>query len=282
MKTGLVMEGGAMRGMFTAGVTDVMMENGIEYDGAIGVSAGAVFGCNYKSRQPGRAIRYNMRYCADPRYCSVRSLLKTGDLYGAAFCYYELPEKLDVFDAETFRNNPMEFYVVCTDVTTGEAVYHKCETADHTQVEWMHASAAMPLAARIVEVEGLRLLDGGVSDAIPLRYFETIGYAKNVVILTQPQEYVKKKNRFVPLLKIAFRKYPRLVGVIQNRHEVYNETVRYVRQREREGAALVICPERRLDVGAVEHDAEKLRAAYEQGREACLMRMDEIREFVRG
>ncbi len=282
MKTGLVMEGGAMRGMFTAGVTDVMMENGIEYDGAIGVSAGAVFGCNYKSRQPGRVIRYNTRYCADPRYCSVRSLLKTGELYGVSFCYYELPEKLDVFDAEAFEKNPMEFYVVCTDVVTGEAVYQKCEKTDRTHIEWMHASAAMPLAAKIVEVDGFKLLDGGMADAIPLRYFEKIGYARNVVILTQPQEYVKKKNRLVPLLRVVYKKYPRLVEVIRNRHEVYNETVRYVRQREKEGAALVICPQRRLNVGAMEHDAKKLRAAYEQGREACLRRIDEIREFVRG
>ena len=126
MKTGLVLEGGAMRGLFSAGVMDVLMEHQITFDGAIGVSAGAAFGCNYKSRQPGRVIRYNTMYAKDPRYCSLRSFLRTGDLFRADFCYHELPKKLDVFDAEAFQQNPMEFYVVCTDIQTGKAVYRKC------------------------------------------------------------------------------------------------------------------------------------------------------------
>ena len=147
MKTGLVMEGGAMRGLFTAGVIDVMMEKEIEFDGAIGVSAGAAFGCNYKSKQIGRALRYNINDCKDKRYCSMKSLITTGNLYGAEFCYHELPDKLDIFDCETFENNPMEFYLVCTDVLTGKPIYKKCEKADYDCLEWMRASASMPLAS---------------------------------------------------------------------------------------------------------------------------------------
>ena len=141
MKTGLVLEGGAMRGMFTAGVTDVMMEHGVKFDGMIGVSAGAAFGCNYKSNQIGRAIRYNLRFCRDKRYCSMRSLIKTGDMYGAKFCYHEIPDKLDLFDKEAFNSSDMEFYVVCTDIYTGRAVYKKCEKADNDCYEYIRASS---------------------------------------------------------------------------------------------------------------------------------------------
>ena len=194
MKTGLVMEGGAMRGLFTAGVIDVMMEEEIEFDGAIGVSAGAAFGCNYKSKQIGRALRYNINYCKDKRYCSMKSLITTGNLYGAEFCYHELPDKLDIFDCETFENNPMEFYLVCTDVLTGKPVYKKCEKADYDCLEWMRASASMPLASKVVEIDGYKMLDGGVSDSVPLKYFESIGYDRNIVILTQPKSYRKKNS----------------------------------------------------------------------------------------
>ena len=149
MKTGLVMEGGAMRGMFTAGVTDVMLENGMEFDGAIGVSAGAVFGCNYKSKQIGRTIRYNTKYCKNPRYASFWSLFLTGNFYGKKFCYRTLPKKLDVFDTETFQKNPMEFYVVCTDVETGKPVYRNCITGLEEDLTWIRASASMPIASII-------------------------------------------------------------------------------------------------------------------------------------
>ena len=153
MKTGLVLEGGAMRGMFTAGVLDVLMEHDITVDGAIGVSAGAVFGCNYKSHQIGRAIRYNTQYCNDRRYASFKNLLRTGNLYSEQFCYHDVPEKLDPFDETAFAASPMDFFVVCTDVKTGEPIYHKCRTGDAEDVRWMEASASMPLAARIVQID---------------------------------------------------------------------------------------------------------------------------------
>ena len=198
---GLILEGGAMRGMFTCGALDVFMEQGIVFDGMIGVSAGAVFGCNYKSRQPGRALRYNKRYCADKRYCSFDSLLRTGDLYNAEFCYHTLPTELDVFDTAAFQKNPMAFYVTCTDVTTGKAVYHRCDNGDGEDILWMRASASMPLVSRVVEIGEEKLLDGGIADSVPLEYMESLGYRGNVVILTQPLDYMKKPNNLVPLAR---------------------------------------------------------------------------------
>lgn len=280
MKKGLILEGGAMRGMFTAGVTDVMMENGVEFDGLIGVSAGACFGCNYKSRQIGRSVRYNMKYCRDPRYSGLRSLIKTGDIYGVDFCYREIPKVLDPFDYAAFRENPMEFYVVCTDVDSGKPVYRRLEHADREEIEWIRASASMPLVSRIVEADGYRLLDGGIADSVPLKYFESIGYDRNVVILTQPDGYVKKPNRLLPLMRRSLKKYPGVVEAMARRHEMYNETTDYIRRREKSGHALVIRPKAKLDVSRVEHDPERLRAAYELGRQAGRERLEEIRAFL--
>ena len=281
MKTGLVLEGGAMRGLFSAGVMDVLMEHQIAFDGAIGVSAGAAFGCNYKSRQPGRVIRYNTEYARDPRYCSLRSLFKTGDLFGADFCYHELPNKLDPFDTEAFQQNPMEFYVVCTDVLTGEAVYQKCDIADDEYFEWLRASASMPLVSRTVEIGGRRMLDGGIADSIPLRYFEQIGYNKILVILTQPEGYRKKKNKALPLIRLSFRQYPKMVEALEKRHKKYNDTLAYVKKREREGAVLVLRPQDSLSIGRVEHNPERMRQVYDCGRKVALQSLEQIEAFLR-
>lgn len=280
MKTGLVMEGGAMRGMFTAGVTDVLMENGITFDGGIGVSAGATFGCNYKSKQIGRAFRYNKQYCRDPRYVGIRSLLTTGNLYNEQFAYHELPERLDVFDAHTFAENPMEFYVVCTDVQTGNPVYHRCEQGGAEDIEWMRASASMPMVSRIVRIGEHLLLDGGVSDSIPLRYFEQIGYRKNVVILTQPNGFIKKKNSLLPVLRAALREYPALVQALAERHLRYNETLAYIETQRQNGNALVIQPPESLQIGAVERRAEELERVYRIGRKEAQNRLEQVSEFL--
>ena len=256
MKKGLVLEGGAMRGMFTAGVLDVMMREKLVFDGLIGVSAGAVFGCNYKSLQPGRTIRYNKKYCRDPRYAGIRSLLKTGDIYGEKFCYHDIPDSLDPFDAETFRNNPMEFYVVCTDVNTGNPVYHKCETGEGNDLEWMRASASMPLVSRIVSVDGYMLSDGGTADSIPLRYFQSIGYEKNVLVLTQPADFVKKPNNFLPLIKLKMGRYPDFIKAVKDRHIRYNETLEYISSEEKKGNIFVIRPAKKLAVHSVEHSSD--------------------------
>ena len=282
MKTGLVMEGGAMRGMFTAGVIDVLMERGVTFDGAVGVSAGAAFGCNIKSRQIGRVIRYNTRFCRDWRYHSVRSLLLTGNLYGTEMCYRSIPDELDPFDYETFRLSPMDFWLVCTDAATGEAVYHKLETGSGEDMDWIRASASMPMVSRPVKLEGRALLDGGVADAIPLRFLEAQGYHHNVVILTQPQGYVKQPNSMLPVMKVVLRRYPGIIRAASVRHVMYNEETAYVAQREQEGAALVIRPKHPLEVAAAERDPAKLRLVYDHGRAVAEARLREVEAFARG
>lgn len=280
MKRGLVLEGGAMRGMFSAGVLDVMMERGVRYDGIIGVSAGAVFGCNYKSHQPGRVLRYNLRFCKDPRYCSFRSFLKTGDLYGAEFCYRVIPAELDVFDTDSYRADPMDFYVAAADVETGKAVYHNCLDGGAEDLMWIRASASMPLAARPVEIDGRRYLDGGMADSIPLRQAEKLGFEKNVVVLTQPMGFVKERNRMLPVMRAALRKYPRLLETMAHRHEVYNETIAYIREQERRGAVFVIRPEAPLGIGKVEHDPERIQAVYDLGRAVMEKRWEALQGFL--
>lgn len=280
MKTGIIMEGGAMRGMFTAGVIDILMENNITFDGAIGVSAGAAFGSNLKSGQIGRAIRYNLKYCNDKRYSSLRSLILTGNYYGADFCYHELPDKLDVFDTEAFNNNPMEFYAVCTDVITGKPVYKKCKKANYELYEWIRASASLPLAAKIVEVGGMKLLDGGISDSIPLKFFEDLGYDKNVVILTQPKGYVKKPTSCMPIMRAVLRKYPNMIKALENRYIMYNETIKYICEKEEKGEIFVIRPEDFLPIKRTEHTPDKLQAVYDIGRETMLSHLNELINFL--
>ena len=270
-----------MRGLFTAGVTDVMLERGLTYDGIIGVSAGAVFGCNYKSHQPGRVLRYNLRFCKDPRYCSLRSWAGTGDLYGADFCYRAIPDELDFFDRAAYAADPTVFTVVCTDARTGRPVYHDCMTGDEEDLVWMRASASMPLASRVVEIGGYSLLDGGVADSIPLRRAREMGYDKCVVVLTQPMGYVKGKNKLLPLMRLALKKYPRLVDAMARRQDMYNETLAYIRREERAGRVFVIRPREPLGIGRVEHDPEKIQAAYDRGREAAELRLPALLDFLK-
>lgn len=281
IKTGLVMEGGAMRGVFTAGVLDVLLENNIQFDGAIGVSAGATFGCNYKSRQIGRTIRYNKRFCKDWRYCSIHSLITTGDLYGAKFCYDTLPNQLDILDTETYRNNPMKFYCVVSDCETGKPVYKELKTCDADDLIWMRASASMPLASKIVEIDGYKLLDGGMTDSIPLKYFEEIGYKKNLVILTQPRDFSKSPNKLIGLMKIVLRKYPALMKAMQQRHIVYNQEKEYVFAQEAKGASFVICPEKDLGISRTENNPNELDRVYNEGRLLAQKKLTEIINFLK-
>ena len=279
-KTGLVLEGGAMRGMFTAGVLDVMMENGIRFDGAMGVSAGAVFGCNFKSGQIGRSLRYNMRFCDDPRYCSFESLIKTGNLYGVDFCYDEIPNKLDPFDAQAYRENPMPFYAVCTNVETGKAIHKRLDRGDSRDMQFFRASASMPIVSQIVEADGYKLLDGGITDSIPLLAMERRGYPRNVVILTQPLGYVKEKSGILPLVHVTMRKYPYLIKAMDVRHIRYNRQTAYVREQELAGKAFVIRPPYALGISRTEDDPAELRRVYEIGRAEMEKRLPALKEFL--
>jgi predicted patatin/cPLA2 family phospholipase len=279
-KTGLVLEGGAMRGLFSAGVLDVMMENGIEFDAVMGVSAGAVFGCNFKSGQIGRSIRYNMRFCDDPRYCSFESLRKTGDLYNVQFCYDEIPNKLDPFDKEAYQANPMPFYAVCTNIETGKAIHKRLDNGDAKDMEYFRASASMPVVSRIVEVDGYKLLDGGITDSIPLASMERRGYKRNVVVLTQPLGFVKKKSKMIPLIRLTMHQYPNVIRAMEVRHIRYNKQTAYVREQELAGNAFVIRPPHDLGISRTEDDPAELRRVYELGRKEMEERLPELRKFL--
>lgn len=280
MKKGLVLEGGAMRGLFTAGVLDVFMENNIEFDGCVGVSAGAAFGCNFKSKQIGRAVRYNTRFCKDKRYCSIRSLIKTGDIFGAEFCYHTIPDELDKFDAETYNNSKLEFYVVCTDVFTGKPVYHRCDKVEDNSYEWFRASASMPLVSKPVKVGGMTMLDGGISDSIPLEFMINKGFDKNVVILTQPRDYIKEKASSMGITKLLLRKYPEMIKCIAERHEMYNKERDFVFNSEKNGDTLIICPDEKLPIKRIEHNPEILRKVYNIGRKAGKESLEKVKRFL--
>ena len=278
-KRGLVLEGGAMRGLWTAGIIDVMMEHDVWPDGLIGVSAGAAFGCNYKSRQIGRAIRYNKRFAKDSRYSGIRSLLTTGDYFNAEFGYHVIPKQYEVFDDDAFNRNPMEFICVCTDVETGKAVYQPLMEANYDTYEWIRASASMPLLSKIVCIAGKKLLDGGVADSIPLEQCEKMGYERNVVILTQPLGYQKSHNPLMPLMRIALRHYPEMIKAMDRRHLMYNEELAYVAQAEREGRCLVIRPDEKIPIGHISHDAAEMERVYQLGRKMGERYINQIRDF---
>lgn len=280
MKTGLVLEGGAMRGLFTAGILDVMLEEGLTVDGVIGVSAGAAFGCSFHSGQKGRTLRYNLKYANDKRYCSFYSLITTGDLYGAEFCYHTLPDELDLFDNEAFENNPAEFWLVTCDVETGEAVYHKCGKMCYDQMEWFRASASLPLVSRVVEVDGKKMLDGGIADSIPLKFFESIGYEKNLVILTRPADYRKTPNKLMPLIRWVMRKYPNMAKAMERRHQVYNDALTYIQSQKDNPNLMVLRPEEELPMSRIEKNPERLQKAYDLGRETALNHLEELKAFL--
>lgn len=279
MKRGLVLEGGAMRGLWTTGIIDVMMEHDIWPDGLIGVSAGAAFGCNYKSRQIGRAIRYNMRFAKDSRYSGIRSLLTTGDYFNAEFDYHIVPKQYEIYDDDAFNRNPMEFIVVCTDVETGEAVYQPLTEANYDTYEWIRASASMPLVSKVVSIHGRKLLDGGVADSIPLAYTESIGYDRNVVVLTQPLGYQKEHNRLMPLMRLALRRYPEMIKALDYRHIMYNKQLEYVAQAERKGRCLVIRPDAKIPIGHISHNPQQMQHVYQIGRAIGERYIERIKDF---
>ena len=280
MKKGLILEGGAMRGMFTCGVIDVFMEHDIVFDGAAGISAGAIFGSNYKSGQIGRGVRYNKEFAGDPRYCSVKSLIKTGDLYGAEFCYDTLPNELDYFDHDAFAANPMEFYIGVTNIETGKAEYHKCSDGRETDLLWMRASGSMPAVSRPVKIDGKLYLDGGMSDPVPFKYMESIGYNRNVIGLTQPDGFVKEKSTSLPLMRIALKDYPKAFEAMAKRHMLYNAQMKAIKKREEKGYAVVVRPPEALGISRTESDPAELERVYQIGRAEAEKRLAKVKSFL--
>ncbi len=266
--------------MFTCGVIDVFMEHGLRFDGMVGVSAGAAFGCNYKSGQPGRAIRYSVRFVPDPRYMGVRSFLTTGNFINAEFCYHTVPCHYDLFDSNAFRLNPMEFHLVCTDIERGIPVYHRLDEMDREGLEWIRATGSLPILARPVELGGKKLLDGGLTDSIPLRYFQGRGYGRNVVILTQPQGFLKRRTKLMPLFHLFMRRYPAVVRLMRQRHHTYNRQLKYILEQEIEGKALLIYPEKEIPISRVSERPKELRMVYEMGRRKAEEMLPHVVDFV--
>ena len=281
---GAVLEGGGFRGMYTAGVLDIWMENDIEVDAAVGASAGAAFGCNLKSRQIGRAIRYNKRFCNDPRYAGLGVLLRTGDLFSKDFAYHTVPFELDIFDSEAFEKNPMRFSVVCTDADTGRPVYRDLLYGDERDIEWIRASASIPVVSRPVELEyegrTLRLLDGGASDPIPVTWMRAQGYDRCVVVLTQPQGFRKEHQPLMPLIRRLLRKFPQMAEVLDRRHEHYNAQLDEIARLEAAGEAFVIRPSESVKVPAVVKDPEVLEDVYQVGRRDGLAALPALRAYL--
>ena len=258
---------------------DVFMENHIDFDQVVGVSAGAAFGCNIKSRQIGRALRYNKRFCRDPRYSGLKSFIKTGDLYNKEFAYGIVPTILDPFDTKTFKENPIRFTLVCTDIHTGKPIYHEIENGDATDIEWIRASASIPIVSKPVKLDGYELLDGGVSDSIPVDWMLERS-SKTVVVLTRDKSYRKKPMKYINLLKKAFKEYPKLQKALENRHIVYNETLDRIEQLEREGRIFVIRPSKPIECTMIEKDPNHLQEIYDIGRKDALNYLNDLKEYL--
>ncbi|KGQ64679.1 patatin family protein [Gallibacterium anatis] len=263
MKVGLVLEGGAMRGLYTAGILDVFLEQDIHVDGIVGVSAGVLFGVNYPSKQKGRALRYNLKYLNDKRYMGLHSLIATGNIVNKDFAFYDLPINIDRFDEQTFIDSGIDFYATLTNVDTGQAEYVKLSHI-FEQMEVLRATSAMPFVSRMVEIDGKRYLDGGIADSIPLEKCRQLGYDKIIVILTRPLEYRKKAVN--PLLfKLFYAKYPNLVASLTQRYLNYNQRVEQVIEADKKGEIFVFRPSKTLPIKRIEKDPVKIQAMYDLG-----------------
>ncbi|RKP49983.1 patatin family protein [Cohnella endophytica] len=264
---GLVLEGGGMRGVYTAGVLEFFAEQDLYFPYTVGVSAGACMATSYLSKQRGRNKVINTDWVKDPRYISWRNFWKSGQLFGMDFIFDEIPNSLVPFDYETFGQSREELVVGTTDIETGETVFYRKSEPGFDLAKVLRASSSLPFIAPIVEYGGRKLLDGGISDPIPVRQAEQDGYRRNVVILTRNDEYRKSRNRFSWIVRRVFGKFPKFVKIMLSRHEIYNGTVDYVRKQEKNGSCFVIRPKEPLKVGRMEKDPVKLDALYMQGYE---------------
>lgn len=271
-RTGLVLEGGGMRGIYTAGVLDVFMEHGITFDGVIGVSAGAVHGLSYVAGQKGRNIRYYKKYCSDRRFMSYYNLITTGDLVGEEFCYHELPEKLEPFDYDAYGKAETEMYVTCSNLETGKAEYLLLKDPKG-DVDLLRASASLPYVSKTVHTHGMKLLDGGCTDSIPVFAFRKMGFQKLVVVETRHDTYVKKPEKNW-LADICYRKYPKFIRALKRRYLTYNKTREKISRLEKEGKLFVIRPSVELAIGRMESDPEKLQMVYDIGRKDAESRLE--------
>ena len=281
MQSCLVLEGGAKRGIYTAGVLDVFLEHNIFTDAVVGVSAGAIHGCSYVAKQHGRSIRYNINYNDDYRFMSFKSFLKTGNVVDTDFAYHELPEKLDPFDHKTFENSKIKFYVTCTNVETGKAEHIHCPDLRQHYINYLRASASLPILSQIVELDNKCYLDGGVSDSVPLKAAFDLGYTKNIVVLTRQDGYIKKPFSMLWLAKFLYRKFPNFINTIKNRHEEYNQTMKYIKDMEENKRLLVIRPSKVIKIKRMERNIDIVKQMYELGRQDALNALEQVKEFLK-
>lgn len=278
-QAGLVLEGGAMKGVYTAGVLDFFLDAGIDFEKCYGVSAGACCMCSYLSRQRGRALATMTDYLNDKDYWGLSSLLRTGDLFNVQMCYRDIPEKLNPFDYEAFDKNPSRGYAVVTNIETGFAEYIPLQEM-HRDIEAVRASASMPFVSRNVDIGGKMYLDGGLADPIPILHAVTDGCRKNVVVMTKEEGYWRSPMRHAGAARLKYAKYPKVYELIKNRHNAYNETLRYIYEQVEEGTVFLIQPRYKSDVSRTEKDASKLRALYEEGYEEAAARKEELLAFL--
>ena len=279
MKTCLVLEGGALRGIYTAGVLDELMKENIKIDTIIGVSMGALIGVNYLSNQPGRALRYNLDYCNDKRYMSLSSLIKTGNLVNKEFAYYKLPEELDKFDYKTYNKSKTKLYCVITNVETGCPEYIEVKDAKK-DIEYLRATSAMPAVSKIIEINNKKYLDGGLSDSIPIKYALSKKFDKIIVVTTQPIDYRKKEEK-QKLFSFIYRKYPNFVNTINNRGKEYNKTLEEIKKLEKQNKIFVIRPSTKINIKRVEKNPEIIKAQYNLGVKDFKNKLKELKEYLR-
>ena len=279
MKVGLVLEGGGMRALFTAGVLDALLDvKELNIDGIVGVSAGALFGVNYVSEQKERAIRYNKKYARDKRYMGFYSWITTGNAVNEDFAFYEIPFKLDVFDQEKFKESKIDFYVVMTNIENGQAEYVLIKDV-FEQMEYLRATSALPFASKIIEINGKKYLDGGISDSIPIDYCESLGYDKIILILTRPENnYKDDKLNF--LYKLVYRKYPNLVERLINMGKDYEIVLKKIKDLENKNKIFVIRPPKVLKIGRLEKNEDKIQNVYDIGLNAGKKEINNLFEYL--
>ncbi len=279
MKTCLVLEGGALRGIYTAGVLDELMKEDIKIDAIIGVSMGALVGINYCSRQRGRALRYNLNYCRDKRYIGIRSLIKTGDIVNKEFAYYTLPNELDKFDYKEFNKSKTRFYCTVTNVESGKAEYYEI-TDSLKQIEYLRAGGSIPGVSKIVSINNKKYLDGGIGDSIPVRKAIELGYDKIIVVTTRPIEY-RKSEKMLKILKIKYRKYPNFVKSLESRGRRYNKTVEEIIKLEKKHKIFVIRPSKTVPIKRIEHNPLMIQAQYDLGVSDFQKQLVDLKKYLK-
>ena len=280
MKIGLVLEGGGLRGLYTAGVLDIFMEKGIHIDGIMGVSAGALFGINYKSNQKGRILRYNKKYAKNKNYMGLYSLLTTGNIMNEEFCFNKIVNELDPIDYETYKHSNVEFYAVVTNIETGKAEYIKIDDLkDKDNLEYLRASGSMPFVSKPVNIHNKKYLDGGIADSIPIDKMMHMDYDKVIVILTRPKEYRKKKsNQVFP--KLYYRKYPKFAEAINHRYQMYNEELDEISDLEKEGKIFVIRPSKLVKIKRIEKNEHRMQEMYDLGKEDIIKVSEKLKQYI--